>query len=289
MKTLLTVMLFAPLAACALDPAETDAASPAPCVAAGEVAPRRIAVNGVQSNGIQTNGIQANGVQLNGIQLNGVQLNGVALGAADLAVGAELTAIRSDGTSVVFVVAAAEQHEGVALHRLTSNGQNACAGDEAGLFVAGIWDEAGAWHASRGAANATFACRSSVIAKCALWGYAPWSAGPRAHQACTRMARADYCGTGKAWTLDGTAIDVFDGEGVLHATNDPAYRFEAGWNENGAVCVSRPRFDTHDARGDTVLPECWRDLPSCTSLAEAQAQGAVIANASRPQSRRVCE
>ena len=30
------------------------------------------------------------------------------------------------------------------------------------------------------------------------------------HQACTRMIRADYCGDGKAWTVEGTVPDIFD-------------------------------------------------------------------------------
>ena len=278
MKTLLTLVLLAPLAACAVDP-EENASALAPCSVDTDLAPRRIAVNGVQSNGIQSNGIQANGVQLKGVEV----------GAADIAIGTELTAVRSDGTSLVLVVSSSERREGITTHRLTHDGQNVCAVDEDGVFVAGVWDETGAWHASRGSANATFACRSSVVAKCAFWGYAPWNVGAPLHAACTRMARADYCGSGRSWTREGTAIDVFDREGISSATNDPSFLFEAGWNENGATCVSRPRFDTRDVRGDVVTPECWRHLPTCASLEEAKAHGAVIANASRPQSRRLCE
>lgn len=278
MKTLLTFVVLAPLAACAID-AEERAPSSAPCVGQTEVAPRRIAVNGVQLNG----------VQLNGIQLNGVQINGVELGVSDIAVGAELSGVRSDGTRVALVVSSSERRDDITTYRVTHDGTNICAADEDGIFVAGVWDETAAWHPSTTGANATFACQSSVIAKCAFWGYAPWKVGPRLHQTCTRMARADYCGTGASSTREGTAIDVFDVDGIQHATNAPDLLFEAGWNENGATCVSRPRFETRDAQGNVLLPSCWASLPSCASLEEAKGYGAQIVNASRLQSRTRCD
>ena len=47
----------------------------------------------------------------------------------------------------------------------------------------------------------TLACEGGAITKCIRWGYQPWaqhsgSSLKELHQACTRMARADYCGTG---------------------------------------------------------------------------------------------
>ena len=52
-----------------------------------------------------------------------------------------------------------------------------------------------------------------AIAKCVLWGYRPWATyngTPLAqyHQACTRMVRADYCGTGTSYTVTGNRISV---------------------------------------------------------------------------------
>jgi hypothetical protein len=52
--------------------------------------------------------------------------------------------------------------------------------------------------------------------------------------------------------------------------------------------VNRPRYDLRDARGEAVLPSCWRDLPTCASADEATASGAIVMNASR-RSVRTCE
>lgn len=297
--------------------------------AGGAVQPRRLSANGQNLNGIWQNGIQTNtgalnGVSLNGVSLNGVSLNGqnlnginlgkgdalggalgnelvgfdaagVRLAGADL-VGATIPAVLSDGRRIALEVRAFERsttdHE-VALYDLAYEGQSLCPNGERGMFVAGVWDERGARHDALDVAGtrvtATYSCTSGVIAKCVNWGYAPWRAGASLHQTCTRMARADYCGTGVSYTKNGTSIDVFDVAGVQMPTHDPAFSFEAAWNEHGAVCVSRTRYDAQTASGEAVMPSCWSALPRCTSLEEATSLGATIANASRPQSRRICE
>lgn len=254
----LSIVIVASLAACAADAAEPTGSAPAACGLESSVSPRRIAVNGVQTNGIQTNGYSLNGMQLHGVEL---------------------------------VVASTAREGDVTFYDLTLEGTSLCAGsgDGKGVFVPGVWDERGAWSATNArGANTTFACRTSVIAKCATWGYAPSKVGSAAHQACTRMARADYCGTGAPWTREGTPIDVFDAHGVVTPANEPGFLFEAGWNENGATCVSRPRYELRDARGEELLPSCWRDLPTCTSAGEATATGAIVMNSSR-QNVRTCE
>jgi len=98
----------------------------------------------------------------------------------------------------------------------------------------------------------TFGCTTGVIAKCYRWGYRPWVTGygdlAAMHWACTRLARADYCGDGVSHTQDGTWVNVWDnlpapgpiqehGAHPLHGMN-----FEAGWNTEGAVCLSRTRW-----------------------------------------------
>ena len=55
------------------------------------------------------------------------------------------------------------------------------------------------------------------------------------------MVRADYCGNGTATTKDGQAIDMYDDLGIQKPENDPAMEFEAGWTEEGAVCVRHAR------------------------------------------------
>jgi hypothetical protein len=61
------------------------------------------------------------------------------------------------------------------------------------------------------------------------------------HQACTRMARADYCGDGRPHTVTGTPIDIFDRlknpvqiEGTKSLVN---WSIEAEWGPEGARCV----------------------------------------------------
>jgi len=126
--------------------------------------------------------------------------------------------------------------------------------DPRALAVNGVWDETGAHRDSP--AQFTFACENGAIAKCVQWGYEPWESRDgqslaKVHQACTRMARADYCGNGRSHTLDGTSIDIYDTRGIL--TPETGTLFEADWAPDGATCINQTR------RGDpvdTILREC---------------------------------
>jgi hypothetical protein len=100
----------------------------------------------------------------------------------------------------------------------------------------------------------TFGCVSGVIAKCYRWGYRPWVTGygdlVSMHQACTRMARADYCGNGESHTHEGTWINVWDTLSPHIQTRGwppLGYLFEAGWDTGGAVCLSHARWLLDDA------------------------------------------
>jgi len=162
--------------------------------------------------------------------------------------------------------------------------ENPCAATDAvpdprALAVAGVWDERGAHHDAP--ARFTFGCENGVVAKCAVWGYRPWavtrSGRPLAdvHQACTRMARADYCGNGRSHTQESTVIDLYDAFGVVARTTtasadwDPALgTFEAAWAPDGAACLAR----TRDGRAmATVLQECpgrFRTRPADLDLGD---------------------
>ncbi|KFE63023.1 ADYC domain-containing protein [Hyalangium minutum] len=130
------------------------------------------------------------------------------------------------------------------------------------LAVSGVWDLTGARKDS--AEHFTFACENGAIAKCIDWGYKPWeSRGGKpltdVHQACTRMARADYCGNGRSHTYQDNSIDMYDPFGVLKRTPesaadwDPALSFEAAWGPDGAICLEH----TRDGRAlETILAEC---------------------------------
>jgi len=110
----------------------------------------------------------------------------------------------------------------------------------------------------------TFACRGASIAKCVELGYEPWSSVGNVslrdyHQACVRMLRADYCGDGSSWTVDGTLINVYDNLGIQH--DSEKWKTEAEWTPAGARLVSkenhtRVKLHKHSA------PNCFDQLVS---------------------------
>ena len=161
----------------------------------------------------------------------------------------------------------------------------------------------------------TFACVSlggaspiatgGVIAKCFDWCYKPYVTVGGAslenhHQACTRMARADYCGNGSPNTIDNTRIDSADSVGLI-GTDCPTgpsctaggtvvMDFEAGWQignsgtapgttkRAAAICLSKKRWQTLPLNGacPDVLPDPRSDNSGgryCDTPAEAQAIG----------------
>jgi hypothetical protein len=84
-------------------------------------------------------------------------------------------------------------------------------------------------------------------------GYKPWNGLADHHQACTRMVRADYCGDGTAHTLNGRAINLYDGLGVQVDTLN--WSFEAEWTPDGARCIVNRRAKDLLAS----VPACLRD------------------------------
>lgn len=100
----------------------------------------------------------------------------------------------------------------------------------------------------------TFACPDGAAAKCVAWGYAPWLRGGKMaayYQACTRMARADYCGNGYSRTVEGTVINYgdFAAPQVSVFAHRDGFVPEAVWGigdggEPAALCLSRSRWST---------------------------------------------
>ena len=137
----------------------------------------------------------------------------------------------------------------------------------------------------------TFACADGVLAKCAEWGYRPWGEawmcpkwdkGKKCdlvslqdhHQACTRMARADYCGDGQPWTITGNIIDVYDHLfEQIEAPESVGWQVEAEWNPNGAYCLQDIRMQAWKAQG--LYPDCgWKKAKprkDCGSLKDHRA------------------
>jgi hypothetical protein len=144
------------------------------------------------------------------------------------------------------------------------------------IALAGTWDlgegvpGGGSWIEEPG--SFTFACRRYALAKCVEAGYAPW-AEPELnlggmfvhvplrpnHQACTRMMRADYCGDGTSYTVNGTAVNFYDDLGI-RVDSEPWF-FEAEWGADGALCAATSRIVRNP-------PHCAPDLnvPGCGSF-----------------------
>ena len=125
-------------------------------------------------------------------------------------------------------------------------------------------------------------CAESAAAKCARWGYRPWEAADPAHPdaardlhaACTRMARADYCGDGRSATRKGTDVNHWDRESrVPRGAPRSGVSFEAAWTPRGAACMSHARWPEETkpcpARGSSSLNEY--NVPVCRTPAEAEA------------------
>ncbi|MBM1646208.1 hypothetical protein JQV27_15940 [Sulfitobacter mediterraneus] len=137
---------------------------------------------------------------------------------------------------------------------LTDENGSAC-GDQDGEPVGAI-PLSGSWGAdmSWSPEGLTMACTNGPIGKCVTWGYLPWDAELRDfHQACIRMVRADYCGTGHGTTRDGTPIDVWDRKGINTSSDVQDMLHEADWDADGAITIYRTRFQ---AGLDYVLKNC---------------------------------
>jgi hypothetical protein len=91
-------------------------------------------------------------------------------------------------------------------------------------------------------------CTSGAEGKCVRFGYAPWRKVPDGrpmldwYNACVRMVRADYCGDGRAFTRNGTLIDIYDRINVQRPETNTSLKFEAAWASDGAVCVAHTRI-----------------------------------------------
>jgi len=243
-------------------------------------------LQGVQLQGTQVQGMTLVGFQFAGATLGGaalanlrVEQGGLAadqgrgtLVGADL-VGAHVFALahtpgNSSTVGVEYRITGVEAEAaiydptdtgGTYLYTLEQNvdgsgaWQPACQADVDGRHVAipltATWDD----HGNRVESSTlfTFGCTTGAIAKCYRWGYRPWVTGygdlAATHWTCTRVARADYCGTGTPHTRDGTMINVWDnlpppGPIASHGTTPGGMLFEAGWNTQGAVCFSHARW-----------------------------------------------
>ena len=247
-------------------------------------------LNGRELNGRELNGRELSdarlggrpiAVTLQGSELVGTRRDGAVVRGTDLR-GVRFTLVGDGSTrevqvdSVIQGVGAEQDvwRYGVSL-RIGGGSVPVCGRDASGAAIlaiplAGLWDyrvgvPGGGSHRD-GAGALTFACGGGVLAHCVTSGYAPWrtrrvatSGGAREisladhHQACTRLLRADFCGDGRSFTVEGTVINLYDGAGVQRDTE--AWPFEAEWNPDGARCLVNRRIT-----GSATVPRCARDL-----------------------------
>jgi len=245
-------------------------------------------MQGMQMQGMQMQGFELGGATLSGVGLTNLHVDkgevvatkdGITVRGTSLA-GTHLFARVTDPTTQTTIdaeyrIASIQTekpqydptHTGATyLYTLeqyvpdTQTWSNACGVDLDGfqyaIPVAATYDAHGDRHYTPD--MFTFGCTNGVIAKCYRWGYRPWLTGYGGenmddyHWACTRAARADYCGDGTPHTHDGTQIDVWDilpspgpmqkRGGLLGILPPLGMVFEAGWDTQGAVCVSHQRW-----------------------------------------------
>jgi hypothetical protein len=245
------------------------------------------ALLGMQPQGTQFAAMTMQGFQFDGATLNGVALSNVHIEKGELVADQNQVTLRGTDlryahliaqlhdnsvnppatVSVEYRIADIVAESGydptnsghTFLYTLQQNVDNtepwptACPADLDGNHVAipmtAIWDD----HGNRVESSTlfTFGCTSGAVGKCYRWGYRPWLTGygdaVSAHWACTRLARADYCGTGTPHTFEGTEIRVWDNlpsSGPInpHETTPLLMLFEAGWSTSGAVCLCHTRW-----------------------------------------------
>jgi len=164
--------------------------------------------------------------------------------------------------------------------------------------VMGRFSSANGRFGAGGTGSFELACSAGAMGKCIRFGYHPWQTRDLVshrdgasvpayldlYNACIRMVRADYGGDGTATTKNGMLIDLYDDHDIQAPDGDHRMEFEAGWTQDGAVCVNHPRVKQDIALGDIAAR--WPRLagsngPSCTE-ATARSLGALLFNRSAP-------
>jgi hypothetical protein len=132
------------------------------------------------------------------------------------------------------------------------------------VSIAGYWvaTASDATHYNASTTQFTLACRGATIAKCVELGYKTYKGYTNQLLSCVRLLRGDYCGSGNAYTANGTLLNLFDNVGVQADTQ--GWFPEAEWTPSGVRCVN----SNNAARYNLVLskePKCVKQLlsPSC--------------------------
>jgi hypothetical protein len=256
-----------------------------------EVSQEVVSANGLSLNGISLNGLSLNGISLNGTSLSGTTITAVSTTAPPLSgssvVGSTWNATATNGTAVKLRIDAAAQ--GTApnsdlwfykvSYQTTSGWSPLCGLDLLNqpiqaVTTAGVWSSVSGDLARYGESTSqfTFACRGKTIAKCVELGYKTFRGYSTQLATCVRLLRGDYCGTGKAYTVDGTLVNLYDNAGVQ--LDGLAWFPEAEWTPNGARCVNahnNARFQLAVSRD----PKCVKSIET-ESCGYSFSNGAVL-------------
>ena len=241
-------------------------------------------VNGKSLNGKSLNGKSLNGTSLSGVTISGTSVTNVTLAATVFSgtksgssisgsafVGSQWKGTLSDGSQITVridsrsaLAAPNTDVYGYGVSYLSGTSWLPLCETAGTLAIPlnGTWNYGegvsggGSWTAS--STSFTFACRGAAIAKCVELGYKPWKTVSGTllqnhHIACTRLLRADYCGDGRSWTIDGTLVNLYDGKGVQ--TDTDAWTAEADWTVSGARYIS--------TSADTRFKQFYGAPPSC--------------------------
>jgi hypothetical protein len=291
-KTILCISLLGSACAVASEPGgEAVEETSQEVISANGISLNGISLNGISLNGISLNGISLNGISLNGISLNGTSISGVSTTAAPLTgssmVGSTWNATATNGTAVKLRVDGAAQgtspNADLWFYKVsyqTSGGWSPLCGlDSASqpiqaVTTAGVWTSSSTDLAKYGASTTqfTFACRGKTIAKCVELGYKTYKGYSTQLATCVRLLRGDYCGNGKAYTVDGTTLNLYDNVGVQG--DGLGWFAEAEWTPAGARCVN----STNNARFQLAVskdPTCVKSIETA-SCGYNFASGAVL-------------
>ena len=128
-------------------------------------------------------------------------------------------------------------------------------------------------------------CAGSALAKMALTGHTEaakvigaFTTTLAERQTMLKMLAADYCRDGTPFTVAGQPLNWADDHGTMKLTallfNPPQpLVLESRWDENGAVCLNKPRVDVHWTQlGDTTFgPDVYSQVAAwCPSTMPPQ-------------------
>ena len=248
--------------------------------------PNGTSLNGTSLNGTSLNGTSLNGSSLTGVAVSGLSSTGVtvkaATGTALPLSGASLVGSTWTGTatgttggtvSLKLRIDSALQGTGTnadlwfygVSYQTSTTWTPLCGLDTTGapikaVSVAGTWSATSALY-TPSSTQYTWACRTKTIAKCVELGYKTWKGYANQMAACVRLLRADYCGSGKSHTVDGTLINLYDHVGVQ--TDTEAWPVEAEWTPYGARCINSKNAARFE-KTTTGDPGCLVFLESAT-------------------------